>query len=447
MFIRNNEKVWVGIRHLACKAIGHQNEFRFAKNIETTTLYLMVANFCALMVWSLHEGHMQIGAGHVAGLLMGGLAYHNSRRLNHSQCFAGIWSAVLLLALQVPFMVSLVASDFSTPWVIAVVFVLLVGSRSQFWVFNHLGFALSWVLAVAWVHAAGWSGQTSGVPVMTQENTDLLVKFLLVMVWLFELVGQYLLFEDKKAQRSLVQSAMRMMAHDLAAPVARAGILCEAIRARCQRCTTDGQGNNEVDVLVARLQRLMEGLGEQVSSQIGAAIDDLNTPEEDRRPIAEVVKTVRRTIEFQCAFHDVDTDVIEFNTESASAKVRCDQRLLGAMVSNLIDNAIRAVRRKSGDLRHGSVVVSVHLRQRMENADPVCRVIVIDRGDGMTQEQVAALNDVNPDQYVAVPHQSGETHGVGLRMSAAVLKRIGGGLICASEVGSGSTFEMVIPLA
>ena len=111
-----------------------------------------------------------------------------------------------------------------------------------------------------------------------------------------------------------------------------------------------------------------------------------------------------------------------------AASVRCDQAMLRAIVSVIVDNA----------LRHSAVGTEVRIR-----AEAVARKLTIsvrDRGPGMSEEVVARAL-LRPLEHM------GDTSGAGLRLARVFAEMYDGKLEIESKLGVGTEVRVILPLS
>jgi signal transduction histidine kinase len=109
----------------------------------------------------------------------------------------------------------------------------------------------------------------------------------------------------------------------------------------------------------------------------------------------------------------------------AGARVNADKDLLREAVANLVDNALRVSPRGA----------QVNLRVDRGAAGPV--IAVVDQGPGIDDERLPLLFE---------RFQRSDTgSGLGLAIARRVVERHGGTISVQTELGSGSTFTIVLP--
>jgi PAS domain S-box-containing protein len=115
----------------------------------------------------------------------------------------------------------------------------------------------------------------------------------------------------------------------------------------------------------------------------------------------------------------------------ADLKISADEQKLEQVLVNLVNNAVKYAPASK------EIVVAVD-----ELADKV-RIAVIDQGNGISKDKLPLLFE----SYYQVKESSINTHGLGLGLyiSAEIIRKHGGEIGVESEIGKGSTFWFTIP--
>ena len=124
---------------------------------------------------------------------------------------------------------------------------------------------------------------------------------------------------------------------------------------------------------------------------------------------------------------DIDTTLSTITTDST----RLRQCLL-----NLLSNACKFT--KDGD-------VSLKVSRRALDGEPMIAFDVADTGIGMSQEQMQRLFEAFTQADASVTRRFGGT-GLGLAITRKLARLLGGEVQVVSEVGTGSTFSLFVPL-
>jgi PAS domain S-box-containing protein len=115
----------------------------------------------------------------------------------------------------------------------------------------------------------------------------------------------------------------------------------------------------------------------------------------------------------------------------ADLTISADEQKLEQVLVNLVNNAVKYAPASK------EIVVAVE-----ELADEV-RIAVIDQGNGISKDKLPLLFE----SYYQVKESSINTHGLGLGLyiSAEIIRKHGGEIGVESEIGKGSTFWFTIP--
>ena len=120
--------------------------------------------------------------------------------------------------------------------------------------------------------------------------------------------------------------------------------------------------------------------------------------------------------------------------ESEEMRVRADANLLHRVMSNLISNAVKASSADEG------------IEVRAFREDGVAKVEVIDRGTGLSMEDIEHVFDPFwRSRHAVKAAQRGS--GIGLALVREYVRSMGGDVGVRSKLGSGSTFYFTLPLA
>ncbi|MGH2680395.1 MAG: sensor histidine kinase [Actinomycetota bacterium] len=185
---------------------------------------------------------------------------------------------------------------------------------------------------------------------------------------------------------------------------------------------------------VTRFARTLEGEAERLS-RIVADLLDLSRLEAGGEPVGTVrldALVTEETGRFADRARDAELR-LDVRTEPVPA-VRGSERDLALMVANLIDNAIRYT--PGG----GTVDVLV------DPVDGRVRVRIVDSGIGIPQRDLRRVQERFYRVDRGRSRQSGGT-GLGLSIVRHVAENHGGSVSVQSEVGRGTTVEVVLPVA
>lgn len=122
----------------------------------------------------------------------------------------------------------------------------------------------------------------------------------------------------------------------------------------------------------------------------------------------------------------------EIDLTFTSQPVHCvtDQDLSMQVWTNLLDNAVKY----SSD--------NVHLTIDIQEENDTARVTIADNGIGMSEEDQRHIFE----QFYQVEHSHvQEGNGLGLAIVKTIVDQLGGSISVESEIGKGSTFQVILP--
>jgi signal transduction histidine kinase len=210
--------------------------------------------------------------------------------------------------------------------------------------------------------------------------------------------------------------------HDLRQPLQTLALLNGALR----RMVTAGDAAEvltQQEHAVGTMSRLLNALLDISKLESGAVKPELR----DFR-VASVLETIRRDFRAVAQAKGLDLAV-----ESSEESLHSDPALVEQLLKNLVSNAVKYT-------QHGRVVV------RCRREDATLRIEVLDTGLGIPAAQLAYIYD--EFYQVGVPaNSSRDGYGLGLSIVQRLAKLLGARLEAMSEVGKGSVFAVLLPLA
>ena len=231
--------------------------------------------------------------------------------------------------------------------------------------------------------------------------------------------------ESRRSADRANQAKSRFLAtasHDLRQPLQTLALLNGALR-RMVSSPDAAEVLAQQDHAVATMSRLLNALLDISKLESGAV-----KPEPRDFRIATVLEAVRREFAPIAA-----SKGLELRIEAAEDCVRSDPALVEQILRNLVSNAVKYT-------REGRVIV----RCRREGA--ALRIEVLDTGVGIPGAQLAYIYD--EFYQVGVPaNSSREGYGLGLSIVQRLVKLLDVRLEATSEVGKGSVFALLLPLA
>ncbi len=229
-------------------------------------------------------------------------------------------------------------------------------------------------------------------------------------------------------QGPLAQSArpeaLNWLAHELKSPLSAIRMSVELLRRRLEVIGGEEE-QARVQVILRGLDR-MTGLMNSVldAAALGAGKLTLHLAPVD------LVQFVARVVMLWRDLHPELQFVI--STPKEDVRIMLDESRIQEILENLLSNAVKygqgAAKRIEIDVavRGGKAVVAVR-----------------DFGAGIPAAELPQLFD----RFHRAAESSGQGHGLGLYIAAALAKLHGGTLSVASEVGRGSTFTLALPRA
>jgi putative PEP-CTERM system histidine kinase len=184
--------------------------------------------------------------------------------------------------------------------------------------------------------------------------------------------------------------------------------------------------NAEIHMQNPEFQRDMLGTVHASVQKIGTLLRRLREPEQDIGQAA--INPLDRLATLVATRERRKDTQITIESDGLRADVAMPQAAFDAVITHLLDNAIEAS-------APGSVV-----RIRIRHESRRATLDIVDRGTGMTPEFVR-------DQLFR-PFRTSKSEGTGIGafQSRELLRQAGGDLVVMSEVGSGTTMRVLLPL-
>lgn len=177
-------------------------------------------------------------------------------------------------------------------------------------------------------------------------------------------------------------------------------------------------------------------IANQEVERVARVLDEIGKPQQDSAPRVRSVE-LNRIIEdlltlYGEALFGQKQIVLSPMLDASILPISCDEEGLKQVLLNLLINASEAL--SSGD--QVMVCTSDHVNYE---GRVMVEISVADNGPGMSPEKIAAL--------FAEPEAGAResARGFGLPTSLAVVKSMGGHLLCRSRLGEGSTFAVLLP--
>ena len=212
--------------------------------------------------------------------------------------------------------------------------------------------------------------------------------------------------------------------------------------------------NNQLTVILGRAEQLCEDLtGEdqhsaaeirQAALIASATTKQLSTLSRREMGNTDVVNLNEVVVELDDTLRHTlgEGRSLELNLFGEAAMVRCDREQLKQVLLNLCLNA-RDAMPKGGTLRIGTSPTEVRTdipEARVYRPGPYVRLIVADTGRGMDQTTLSRVFE----PFFSTKRASVGT-GLGLSVVHSIVMQNGGYVTAASELGCGTTFEILFP--
>ena len=225
-----------------------------------------------------------------------------------------------------------------------------------------------------------------------------------------------------KSRRDIVSG----ISHDLRTPITSAAGFAELLAEG-----DAGELNDEQATMLATVRRSLDRIAAIVDDLLALSRTDQETaPRSDLIDIGDVVDSAVRSISLQAIERGL---ALRYTNEIHGVMVHGDATRLDRALSNLLSNAVKFTP------ADGAIAVLARCgRDAVE-------IEVTDTGIGIPAEDVERVFD----QYFrsnAATHEIPGT-GLGLAIVHAVAQQHGGTVTVSSELGSGTTFTLTVPLA
>ncbi len=180
-----------------------------------------------------------------------------------------------------------------------------------------------------------------------------------------------------------------------------------------------------------RLERSLNSLTEQIDniSEIANSFSEFAKMPVPRSEVFDVVSLVQKTVHLYAENNEVD---INFSTADEVLYVRSDHQMINRIVTNLIINGMQSI---PGDRRPK---IDVHVSR--SEKDKFAIIAIRDNGSGIPEEHRTRVFMPNFSTKIG-------GSGLGLAMAKRGVEHSGGNIWFETEMGSGTTFYVDLPLA
>ena len=225
-----------------------------------------------------------------------------------------------------------------------------------------------------------------------------------------------------KARRDIVSG----ISHDLRTPITSAAGFAELLAEG-----DAGPMNPEQETMLSTVRRNLDRVAAIVDDLLALSRTDQEAaPRREAVDLGEVVESAVRSISLQASERGLE---LRYVNELAGVRVNGDATRLDRAIANLLSNAVKFTP------PDGSVAITA-LRD-----GPKATIEVSDTGIGIPPDDL----DKVFDQYFRSSEARDEIDGTGLGLAIvhAVAEQHGGTVSVQSEVGKGTTFTLVLPVA
>jgi len=232
--------------------------------------------------------------------------------------------------------------------------------------------------------------------------------------------------ESRAAADRANQAKSRFLAtasHDLRQPLQTLALLNGALRRMVTASDATAEVLAQQEHAVGTMSRLLNTLLDISKLESGAVKPDLR----DFR-IAKVLEAIRR--EFRPL---AQTKGLELRVESSEESAHSDPAMVEQILKNLVSNAVKYT-------HQGRVVV------RCRREGTTLRIDVLDTGVGIPAAQLAYIYD-EFYQVGVTANSTRDGYGLGLSIVQRLVRLLNARLEAMSEVGKGSVFSLLLPLA
>jgi signal transduction histidine kinase len=234
-----------------------------------------------------------------------------------------------------------------------------------------------------------------------------------------EIEAQYRQLRDLEQLRD---NLVHMVVHDLRSPLTAVQSALEYLQ--LNPGGLDGDGIDSVELGLESTRRVIDLVGDVL---------DVSRIEAGRMPLKlETIDLARLALEASRMVQGRGVPII-CPSPSTPIEIRGDQKILGRVLVNLIDNAVKF------SARGAPVTIAV------STADGGATVAVRDSGPGIAREAQSRIFE--KFGQVSGTEQSHRSSGLGLTFCRLAVEAHGGTIGLESELGHGSTFWFAIPIA
>jgi signal transduction histidine kinase len=152
-------------------------------------------------------------------------------------------------------------------------------------------------------------------------------------------------------------------------------------------------------------------------------------PKENAMRVGEAIDDVLSFIQQHAGLDDIE---VQKSYDPSIPEMLLDEKKIKQVIMNLIMNAKHAVGQKG----------TLHITTSLNSSEDQVSIKIADTGHGIEKKNLAHIFD---PFFTTKP--TGEGTGLGLSVSYGIVRNHGGDILVDSEVGRGSTFTVMLPLA
>lgn len=246
------------------------------------------------------------------------------------------------------------------------------------------------------------------------------------------------MLEDSERRREELQRVtesrnrlMRGFSHDVKNPLGAADGYLQLLEMEVRGPLAPEQKQD-----IQRARRSLDNAGKLIEDLLDLARAEAGELEIELAP-TDVREASREMAEEYRAQAEAAGLTLDFDAPDRMPIIQSDPTRVRQVVSNLLSNAVK-YNSPQGRIR---VHVSPH-QERRNSHDRWVAVQVADTGRGISQEQQTLLFQ----EFTRLDPTAGKGAGIGLAISQRIANALGGDISVESEVGSGATFTLWLPL-
>lgn len=265
--------------------------------------------------------------------------------------------------------------------------------------------------------ATGWSFDDTILDALLTKDKDVVIHFLSTLSARMRQVNTTLIRQKETSERvTLLGNMVGGIVHDLKNPLAAMRMSAELLGMKAQ----DEKSKKVADLLLQQIDRLT------------AMIHELLEFARDR---IELMKVLARLDDIITQSHDFFAETcraanIAFELKlKAPRKIEIDPTKLGRVVTNLIKNAIQALKGRS----EAKIVLET------SQGEQETSIVISDNGPGVPE----TIRNMLFEPFVTAGKRDGT--GLGLSIVRKVVESHGGKVTYQTETEKGTTFRIVLP--